>query len=135
MTSRNGGSAAQRRSKRRRRRGWPPWETWLLDAELARALADVRRIRTPAARAWQATRLLGMGSELRGIRRDAVLELRRRGETWAEIAWLLHVTRARAWQLGREDAAATGRDGAGVRGRPTSQRPSDSSARRSGRSG
>jgi hypothetical protein len=55
----------------------------MLDADLARMLNDVRTVHSPAARAWQATRVLALGPELRAIRREAVRQLRARGNSWS----------------------------------------------------
>lgn len=103
MTREHGVSAAGRVSTARRRRREPPWSEWRwrYDAELAKVLADVRHIREPASRAWQAGRLIALKRELHEIRRDAVRQLRDRGMTWAEIGECLEISRARAHALGR----------------------------------
>jgi len=64
-------------------------------------LNDVKVIRDPASRAWQAGRVIALRRELHEIRRDAVRELRARGLTWAEVGERLGISKARAHALGR----------------------------------
>jgi hypothetical protein len=64
--------------------------------------------------------MIELQHRLSDIRTEAVLELRRRDQSWSDIAWLLGVSRGRAWKLGQPRARVDS-DSAQPAGGPSTQ--------------